>query len=759
MNKIKIFLAGMVAMAAVCACSSDDDNVVVVPTETTSSDTVHVAVVLPQYILEDWQNSIEYALKNIAKAQQLEQHKVVLKLHFYDEETENLDKLAFRLVMPEKGDDSISAIVGPYHSYNAQVFLNFAAQKRLPVVMPTCTSAELQRIHARNTYAWFLTESDITQCEIMLQAVKAMKATHVALLYSDDTYGRSFYDWFGYWAVELGLKVAGGVGTSFKHGDNLENFYKNVADEAGDEPTVVCMALSSPADFLDASIQFKDFDDKYPSNYMKPLFTDVAMTKEIINSSEDIYKFGLSPYGSVNYGYPQQYKNLFSEASSSGDAQVYDALMIIALGRALQYTHPDECIVDGKPVVYDTTPYEPGLTDYMRSVVSYEEGEHTTWTDAGLALAFHELYAGRPIDCEGATGELIFDQTTRTKITNTPYMVWTTEEVSEQTSEGLLHLSELVPILYLSTGGSTTSTSTTTIWEQEKRYQQQFDRDLDVDHKLPPAKDNWAVVISPSTTWSNYRHQADAFAMYQTLRHHGYDEDHIVLIVEDNLYNNPNNKLLGQIFVERSDDPNVYDAFINDNVRNHAVVDYHFSQLEPQDVVDIMLGRQSDRLPHVIHPDSTSNVFFFWSGHGGSYDGPLWGNENAREYFGSKRLKDMVAQMDAANMYRRLMFCIETCYSGIWGEALEGFPDVLALTAANSIESSKADVHDSYLGVFLSNAFSRTFRRTVYNEPDIAIHDLYKDLAKTTNGSHVSIYNESNYGSVFTNTMGDYLPE
>ena len=103
MNKIKIFLAGMVAMAAVCACSSDDDNVVVVPTETTSSDTVHVAVVLPQYILEDWQNSIEYALKNIAKAQQLEQHKVVLKLHFYDEETENLDKLAFRLVMPEKG--------------------------------------------------------------------------------------------------------------------------------------------------------------------------------------------------------------------------------------------------------------------------------------------------------------------------------------------------------------------------------------------------------------------------------------------------------------------------------------------------------------------------------------------------------------------------------------------------------------------------------------------------------------------------------
>ena len=756
MNKIKIFLAGMVALTAFWACTSDDDPVVVEPTKPLSLDTVHVAVVLPQYILEDWQYSIEYALKNIAKAQQLEQHKVFLKLHFYDEEAEDLDRLAFRLVMPEEGDDSISAIVGPYHSSNAQVFLNFAAQKRLPVVMPTCTSAELQRMHARNTFAWFLTESDITQCEIMLQAVKAMKATHVALLYSDDTYGRSFYDWFGYWAVELGLQVTGGIGTPFKRGDNLEKFYQDVADEADGKITVVCMALSSPADFIDATRQLEAFDNEHPGHYIKPLFTDVAMTKEIINTTDISYKFGLSPYGAVNYGYPQLFKNLYSESSSNGDAQVYDALMIIALGRALQYTKPDECIVDGKPVVYDTPPYEPSLTDYMRSVVSYEEGEHTMWTDVGLSRAFHELYAGRTIDCEGATGELIFDQTTHTKITNTLYMVWSTNEYDYNDS---IHLSELNPILYLSTGGSTTSTSTTSIWEQEKLYQQQFDENLVVDHKLPQTKDNWAVVISPSTTWSNYRHQADAFAMYQTLRHHGYDDDHIVLIVEDNLYNNPNNKLPGQIFVERSDDPNVTDMFINDDVRSHAVVDYHFSQLTQNDVVDIMLGRQSERLPHVIHPNSASNVFFFWSGHGGSYDGPLWGNETAREYFGSKRVRDMADQMHAEKKYRRLMFCIETCFSGIWGDALSGMPDVLVLTAANSIESSKADVHDSYLGVFLSNAFSRTFRRKVNDNPDIAIHDLYKELAKTTNGSHVSIYNESNYGSVFTNTMGDYLPE
>ena len=755
MNKIKALLAGMVAVAALYACSDDDS--IVAPKQKVVVDTVHVAVVLPKYIQEDLQNSIDLAMKNIAKAQQMEERQVALKLHYYDEDTEDLDKLAFRLVLPEEGDDSISAIVGPYHSANAQVFLNFAAQKRLPVVMPTCTSAELQRIHARNTYAWFLTESDITQCEIMLQAVKALKANAVGLIYSDDAYGKSFFDWFGYWAVELGLDVAGGAGKPFKAGDDLKEFMQSLAECTGDGYGVVCMALSSPEDFIDASRQYDEFqEDTENKCYILPMFSDVAMTKEIVQTEEISLKMGICPYASVNYGYPLLYDDTFFKMPTNGDAQIYDALTLIALGATLQRASPDKCIVNGKQVVYETSPYEPGLTDYMRSVVSSEEGKHTMWTVSGLARAFQELNAGRSIICEGATGELDFDQTSNTKILNTIYMVWTTDE---RDIDDKIHIANLRPILYLSTSGSFGSTSTTTIWEQEKRYQQQFDKNLVVDHKLPAAGDNWAVVISPSTTWANYRHQADAFAMYQTLRHQGYDDDHIVLIVEDNLYNDPNNLFPGQIFVERSDNPDLFDPLINDDVRSNTVVDYHFSDLTQDDVADIMLGHESERLSKVIHPDSTSNVFFFWSGHGGNYDGPLWGNENAREYFGSKRLRDIVTRMNDANMYRRMFFCIETCFSGLWGEALVGLPDVLVLTAANGIESSKADVHDSYLGVFLSNAFSRTFRRKIIEDPNITIRDLYSNLARTTNGSHVSIYNERNYGSVFTNTMGEFMPE
>lgn len=755
MKKISYLLTAIVSMVVLTACSHDDDGGGVEINDV-EVDTIPVAVILPQYVYDEWENTIKWALKNIDKAQRLSKRKVALKLKYYDENAYRLDTLAFNFVHPRPGEDSIQAIIGPYHSDHAQTILNHAARFRMPVVMPVCTAAELQRIHARNTYAWFLTESDVTECEIMLQAVKTMGKQNVALIYSDNYYGKSFHDWFSYWTVELGLHPTGDMTVAYSSGVDLNSFFASITEDVGDEETIVCMALSNPEDFVDVYKQMVKYQDQILVDYtLRPMFTDVAQSNEVMNSP-DVYEFfGVSPVGNVGYGFPQAYKQFYNAQPTNGCAQIYDALTIIAMGAAKKMASPDECLVNGRQVSYDEEPYGPGLTDYMRAIVSSDEGTQVSWTDDGLAVAFRELQAGRPIECSGATGSLKFDATSNTKITETMYMLWS----APLTNVDGVFVKQIVPITYLSTGGTGSSNSTISIWEQQKRYEQQFSDDVDVDHHLPQVKDHWAVVISPSTTWSNYRHQADAFAMYQTLRNHGYDDDHIVLIVEDNLADYESNKFPGQIFVERSTDPNNTDIFINDDVRSQAVVDYHFSDLTPDDVVDIMLGRQSERLPNVIHPDSTSNVFFFWSGHGGSYEGPLWGNENAREYFGTKRLRSMVDQMEQANMYRRLMFSIETCFSGKWGEALMGIPDVLVLTAANAIETSKADVHDNTLGVFLSNAFARTFRKEINDNNEISIRDLYLRLAKTTNGSHVSIYNENNYGSVFTNGMDDYMPE
>ena len=105
------------------------------------------------------------------------------------------------------------------------------------------------------------------------------------------------------------------------------------------------------------------------------------------------------------------------------------------------------------------------------------------------------------------------------------------------------------------------------------------------------------------------------------------------------------------------------------------------------------------------------------------------------------------------------MLAIETCFSGLIGKAVVGLPDVVAITAANDLEPSKADVHDRNLGVFLSNAFARSFRKAVDSNPNIILRDLYYELARTTTGSHVTLYNDKNYGSVYQLTARDYFPQ
>ena len=141
--------------------------------------------------------------------------------------------------------------------------------------------------------------------------------------------------------------------------------------------------------------------------------------------------------------------------------------------------------------------------------------------------------------------------------------------------------------------------------------------------------------------------------------------DHIILIIEDNLASDPKNVYPGQIFIERTSAAGAGDALANDDVRKGAVVDYRFSDLRREDIADILMGKASSRLPHVIRPDSASNVFIFWSGHGGSSEGPLWGNEDAGEYFGIENIRNAITRMSATvsdhgpgnaqpRMYRRM---------------------------------------------------------------------------------------------------------
>ena len=376
------------------ACSSDDDKTPAVPVEKTEVHVLNVDVVLPASVQDEWQLTIDMAMDNIKQAQAKLKRQVKLNLRYHDEDTEDLDVLAYNLTHPKEGDDTCHAIIGPYHSSNAMTFLKYAWQQRLPVVMPSCTSAELQRINARETYAWFLTESDITQCEIMLAAAKTVGYKEVILVYSDDNYGKSFFDWFPYYANEQGVKLSATV--AYQQGMDLTSVMKQVASQSHETQLLLCAALSDASLYLDVCDQAAEFfelnaDDMYAM--FTPLCADTSLDEYITQGNErsENFRMGITPYCSPSFGFPQVLYGKRFRNPTVGEAQMYDALTIIALGAAHQMANGDRCIVNGQQVAYNEKPFGPGLTDHMRAVVCNRTATPTSWSGTSLAVAFNYL--------------------------------------------------------------------------------------------------------------------------------------------------------------------------------------------------------------------------------------------------------------------------------------------------------------------------------------------------------------------------------
>ena len=88
-------------------------------------------------------------------------------------------------------------------------------------------------------------------------------------------------------------------------------------------------------------------------------------------------------------------------------------------------------------------------------------------------------------------------------------------------------------------------------------------------------------------------------------------------------------------------------------------------------------------------------------------------------------VRNMLETMKREKKYRKLFFVMETCFSGSVAESCEGIDGVLMMTAANESETSKADMFDNELGVYLSNGFTRAFQTKIIEQPNVILRDLF----------------------------------
>ena len=696
-NLISSVFVALLCMSTLLSCEKSPME------DTTGLKEVKIAVVLPEKDREPiWNNALEWAAENIRKAD----IGVTVVYEWVDEESADLTRVGATL--SERED--IRSIIGCNVSANTQT-LAFALARKKHNIKPLftfSTSQELPRIFGHRGFLWGLCETDISQSEIILSCLSNENpgVKKVALLASDDIYGQTFIDWFAFQAVELNLEPV--CIETYKKSSELEGCLERIIDSGAD--AVVCVPAAAE-DVVPVQNYIDDFIYNSESwRYIALMFADKAYNKSILNDEHPVdFISGLAPASHPGSGFDVCYDAQYGRVPFAGEAQVYDAVLVTVLASLWAEKNEEE--------------------DMNKAIAALLNGTAATqggWTAGMIANYYRQILAGETPAISGATGTLDFNSEYYTTIRSTSYARWIT------------HNGKMVIIDYYSRNSNGHSSSPVAAWEWKKQHLQDLGgNNHEIDY--PELKDNYAVLVAASMGWKNYRHQADVLGMYHYLKGKGYDDDHIILIMADDIAYNVKNPSQG--VVRRKID--------GDNLYKDLKIDYKLGDLTLEDLKMILTDDPSEAYPVTLGSSLNDNVLFFWSGHGTQH-GWKWKEEELNADFASAMFDDM--------QFRKMFALVETCYSGVVAQDCVGIPGLLMMTAANPYETSKADAFDNELQTYLSNTFTSSILSWFESNPNTVIRDLYLHSFDKTNGSHVMVYNSEYYGNLYWNDMSEYYP-
>lgn len=693
----------LLCLAGIWSCCADEPSS---PVDNREWIEKTVAVILPMEKGLDahWHRTLGMFATNFERAFKNQDTGIKLKFEYYDEANSDVKELAASLAF----DDDIYAVVGGLYSSNAAILASELTRVG-KTFFTLATTEQLVRAYASSGYLWAMTETDITQCEVLLSKVVNYGGKSVALLAKDnDSYGQTFTDWFAFQAKELGL-VNKGV---FAYDDSSVEEMSRQAQQSGAE-YVICV----PSEIEEMGPMLKTYKLQPRNEGRSPglLFSDTAFGADVLKiygqdaEGMEGVCFGADP----ETGFDVSYKTFFSTIPTLGEAQLYDAAMLIGYAAWYQQLNPDT-----------------SLQKSLRTIVSGEGLNMGSWTGEDMGLVVDALAAGKSPYVRGASGHLKFDSKVFTSVLATTYYSFK------------VYNGQYIILDYNTSDGGNRTDATLAGWNWKASQMQDFSNSGELSY--PEHKGNWALLAATSREWSNYRHQADVLAIYRQLKSAGYTDDRIILIVEDDIADNPSNPDRGEIRVTPG----------GVNVYENVEIDYRMSSLVPNDILSILKGERSDRLPKVIESCENDNIFIYWSGHG--VPGALCWDDESNGFTGDS-LANAFRKMKEDKRYRKLLMMVEACFSGGVMEECAGIPGMLFITAAGADETSKADVFSSRLKAWMSNRFTSTFIEQIGENKAVAMRDLYYRLFINTVGSHVMVYNADYYGNLYSANMAEFI--
>jgi glycosylphosphatidylinositol transamidase (GPIT) subunit GPI8 len=199
---------------------------------------------------------------------------------------------------------------------------------------------------------------------------------------------------------------------------------------------------------------------------------------------------------------------------------------------------------------------------------------------------------------------------------------------------------------------------------------------------------NWAVLVSTSRFWFNYRHMANVLSLYRTVKRLGIPDSQIILMLPDDMACNPRNAFPGTVYNNADRALDLY----GDNIE----VDYRGYEVTVESFIRLLTDRLDEDVPRSkrLGSDAGSNVLVYMTGHGGDQFLKFQDSEE----IGAWDLADAFGQMWEKKRYNELLFMIDTCQANTMFSHFYS-PNIIATGSSGLDQSSYSHHADSDVGV------------------------------------------------------------
>ncbi|XP_051769751.1 legumain-like [Ctenopharyngodon idella] len=202
----------------------------------------------------------------------------------------------------------------------------------------------------------------------------------------------------------------------------------------------------------------------------------------------------------------------------------------------------------------------------------------------------------------------------------------------------------------------------------------------------------WILLVAGSKGWEDYQHQANVCCLYQIIKKHGIPDEQIVVMMYDDIADNPLNPSNGIISVV--DDTNVYLG---------VPKDYTGKDVTPENFLAALQGDDSTG-KKVIKSEANDNIYVYMTG---------VGNEGTFEFpeksLYPAEITGAIKNMSEENKFSKMVIFMTSSYSARMFEDFPNHVHAYALTACDkNIQSSPSD-YDKHRNVYLSDKFSSTW--------------------------------------------------